>query len=95
MKKNLRKIWNDRTVCRIFVKQTNTETKIQMNISINDAFNQVVEQENIDLNSRFGAERRFCISRMFDLFDISTMNIYDSKLFVETVENFVNEQFEK
>ena len=65
-----------------------------MNISINEAFFQVVEQENIDLNSRFGAERRLCISRMFDLFDMSNMNVYESKLFVETVEDFVNKEFD-
>jgi len=61
-----------------------------MTNSIHQVFLQVVEQENIDLNSRFGAERRLCISRMFDLIDMSTMNVYESKLFVETVENFVN-----
>lgn len=83
-----------RKVCHIFVEQTNTETKTQMTNSIHQVFTQVVEQENIDLNSPYKLERRLCISRMFDLIDMSTMNVYEAKLFVENVENFVNMIFD-
>ena len=65
-----------------------------MNISIIDAFNQTVKQWDIDLNSNYPkSESRFCISKMFDLFDLSGKNIYETKLFVEKVESFVDSQF--
>ena len=65
-----------------------------MNISITEAFNQVVEEQKIDLNSKYAkSESYVCLIHMFDLFDLSGMNIYETKLFVEYVESFVYSKF--
>jgi hypothetical protein len=65
-----------------------------MNISIYNAFNQVVEQFKIDLESKYPkSEANFCITKMFDLFDLSGKNVYETKLFVEKVESFVYSKF--
>jgi hypothetical protein len=64
-----------------------------MNISIIEAFEQVVVEHNIDLNSKYKLETQLCLSKMFDLFDLSGKNVYETKLFVESVESFVYSQF--
>lgn len=65
-----------------------------MNISIIDAFNKTLTHHKIDLNSPYKkSEANFCISKMFDLIDMSKLNIYESKLYVEKVESFVFKKF--
>jgi hypothetical protein len=60
-----------------------------MNISIIDAFNQTVKKWDVDLNSDYPkSESQFCISKMFDLFDLSGKNVYETKLFIESVAFF-------
>jgi len=65
-----------------------------MNISVMKAFEQVQAQFKIDLHSQFAkSEAKFCITKMFDLLDLSGKNAYEVKLFCEQVENFVFKKF--
>lgn len=64
-----------------------------MKQSVTTTFNQVVSEFQIDLHSKYKLEASLCISKMFDKFDLSGMNVYETKLFVEKVESFVYSQF--
>lgn len=65
-----------------------------MNISIDGAFKQVVKEWKIDLNSPYKKlEAKFCISKMYNLFDVSKLNVYECKLHIEKVEDFVFAKF--
>jgi hypothetical protein len=64
-----------------------------MNISIQDAFNKVVVEHKIDLNTIYHLEATFCVTKMFDLFDLKGMNPYQVKNFIELVERLVFPKF--
>ena len=64
-----------------------------MKKSVIEVFNEVVSEFKVDLQSKYRLEAEFCITKMFDKFDLSNKNVYETKKFIEQVEDFVYSQF--
>ena len=64
-----------------------------MKQSIVSVFKEVVSEFTVNLDSTHHLEVEFCITKMFDKFDLSDMNVYETKKFIERVYEFVYSQF--